>query len=288
MNCLITGANGQLGTELQNLAYTMPEHTFYFHDVNTLDITQYEQINKFFKERKIDVVINCAAYTAVDQAEEEPEKAYLINHTGTKYLAELTYSYGVQLIHISTDYVFDGRHYTPYTPEDEPHPVTVYGTSKRKGEQEVLANKGMIIRTAWLYSPYGKNFVKTIRKLARERNRLNVIFDQIGSPTYAQDLAQTILSIISQYHSHTRSSFTGIYHYSNEGVCSWYDFAYEILNYSGTPCSIQPVRSSEFPTKAERPPYSVLDKNAIKQTFQNAIPYWKSSLYECIKRLAST
>jgi dTDP-4-dehydrorhamnose reductase len=284
MNILVTGAKGQLGSELKDLTEFVSDMKFFFHDVDSLDISNRSKLEHFFSETNIDVIVNCAAYTAVDTAEEEKEKAFNINHLAVKHLTEIAQTRKIQLIHISTDYVFDGQHFLPYTEEDHPNPVTVYGISKRKGEEEILKMKGMIIRTSWLYSSFGKNFVKTISKFSFERDTLKVIFDQVGSPTYARDLAQTILRIIQHYQK-KQHLISGIFHFANEGICSWYDFAYEITKHQNSYCNILPIHTHEYPTKAKRPPYSVLDKTKIKKAFGISIRNWKAGLYDCLERI---
>ena len=270
---LITGANGQLGTELAKL---LPEAVL--TDVADLDITDFQAVQSFVQERQIKTIINAAAYTAVDKAEDEPLVAQKINVQGPENLAKT----GCKIIHISTDYVFDGTNHQPYRPEDKTNPVSVYGKTKVEGENAVLKNAptAAIIRTAWLYSPYGNNFVKTMRRLGAERDTLNVVADQIGTPTYAADLAKAIKQILPQLNEQTK----GIYHFTNEGVCSWYDFAVEIMRLSKLSCKVLPITSAEYPTKAQRPFYSVLDKNKIKKTFHLEIPHWKESLEQCLKQ----
>ena len=270
---LVTGANGQLGTELKKL---LPNAIF--TDVENLDITDFKSVESFVNENQIDIIINCAAYTAVDNAEDNFELAKKINEIGPKNLA----LNGAKIIHISTDYVFDGTNHQPYSPEDKTNPISVYGQTKRAGELAVLENAqiGIVIRTAWLYSAHGNNFVKTMRRLGAERESLNVVADQIGSPTFAGDLAEAITSILPQLSKNNN----GIYHYTNEGVCSWYDFATEIMNESGISCKVNPIPSSAYPTKAKRPFYSVLDKSKIKQTFCIKIPHWKEGLKKCLKQ----
>lgn len=270
---LITGANGQLGTELAKL---LPEAVL--TDVADLDITDFQAVQSFVQERQIKTIINAAAYTAVDKAEDEPSVAQKINVQGPENLAKT----GCKIIHISTDYVFDGTNHQPYRPEDKTNPVSVYGKTKAEGENAVLKNAptAAIIRTAWLYSPYGNNFVKTMRRLGAERDTLNVVVDQIGTPTYATDLAKAIKQILPQLNEQTK----GIYHFTNEGVCSWYDFAVEIMRLSKLSCKVLPITSAEYPSKAQRPFYSVLDKNKIKKTFHLEIPHWKESLEQCLKQ----
>ncbi len=272
-NVLVTGANGQLGTELKKL---IPNAVF--ADVDVLDITDLEAVKKFVADNQIDVIVNCAAYTAVDKAEDEPEIAKKINEEGPRNLA----ASGAKVIHVSTDYVFDGLGHKPYNPDDETKPVSVYGRTKRAGEIAVLENAkvAVVIRTAWLYSANGNNFVKTMRRLGAERETLNVVADQIGTPTFAGDLAQAIVEILPQINETNK----GIYHYTNEGVCSWFDFAHEIMQLSGLECKVCPIPSSAYPTKATRPFYSVLNKEKIKSTFNIEIPYWKESLVKCLKQ----
>lgn len=270
---LVTGANGQLGTELQKL---LPNAIF--ADIDVLDITDVEAVRKFVTDNQIDTIVNCAAYTAVDKAEDDIELAQKINEYGPRNLALS----GAKIVHISTDYVFDGTNHKPYLPEDEANPVSVYGKTKRAGELAVLDNAkvAVVIRTAWLYSAHGNNFVKTIRRLGAEKESLNVVADQTGSPTYAGDLAQAIVTILPQMNETNK----GIYHYTNEGVCSWYDFATEIMNLSGLACEVKPIPSSAYPTKATRPFYSVLSKEKIKNVFNIEIPHWKESLVKCLKQ----
>jgi dTDP-4-dehydrorhamnose reductase len=271
---LITGSNGQLGTELSHL---IPNAVF--TDITQLDITNADAVKKFINDNEIETVINCAAYTAVDRAEDDFELAYKINAVGPKNLAENVEN----IIHISTDYVFNGTNYTPYKPGDFTSPLSVYGKTKRAGEVMVLENasKAVIIRTAWLYSPYGNNFVKTMRRLGAEKQEINVVNDQIGTPTYAADLAKTIVNIIPQISYKTR----GIYHFTNEGVSSWYDFAHEIMKQSGLQCRVNPIPSSAYITKAPRPAYSVLDKSDIKNVFGIKIQHWADALSHCIERM---
>lgn len=271
---LITGSNGQLGTELAKL---LPQAIL--TDVADLDITDETAVKAYVKAHNVDTIINCAAYTAVDKAEDDEALAAKINIDGPRNLAKS----GAKVIHISTDYVFDGSGHKPYQPEDEAHPVSVYGKTKLAGEQEVLkyAEQAIIIRTAWLYSPYGNNFVKTMRRLGEERESLNVVADQIGTPTYAADLATAIVRILPQMSAENK----GVYHFTNEGVCSWYDFARKIMELSGLNCKVNPIPSSAYPTKAKRPFYSVLDKSKIKRTFNLEIKHWEEGLKQCLKQL---
>ena len=291
MNILVTGANGQLGTEIRNLSEGMG-HRFIFSDVNAvpgretvyLDITNLEAIRIVCASEAVDVIVNCAAYTDVAKAEDDIGFADLLNHVAPGNLAAVARERGATLIHISTDYVFHGDASVPYREDDEPHPLGVYGSTKLQGEDAVRSSgcKYLIFRTAWLYSPYGKNFVKTMRRLTEEKPLVKCVFDQVGTPTYAADLAAVILKVIAD----GALDRTGIYHYTDEGVISWYDFAQAIARLCGhTACDIRPCHSDEFPSKAARPHYSVLDKTRVKETFGVEIPYWLDSLQECIKRL---
>ena len=282
MRILITGCNGQLGNEMQLLEKENPQHSYFNTDVAELDITDEAAIVKFVEDNEIDGIVNCAAYTAVDKAEDNQELCRKLNTVAPGYLAAAVEKRGGWMIQISTDYVFDGTNYTPYT-EDEPTcPNSVYGSTKLEGEQ--VAQKGckrtMIIRTAWLYSTFGNNFVKTMIRLGKEKPELGVIFDQIGTPTYARDLAVAIFAAINQ------GVVPGIYHFSNEGVISWYDFTKAIHRIAGiTTCHVRPLHTAEYPTPANRPHYSVLDKTKIKQTYNLEIPYWEESLAQCVKKL---
>lgn len=280
MNILITGANGQLGHEMQVLAKQNPQHTYYFTDVHDLDICQEEAVLAFVNCHPVDVIVNCAAYTAVDKAEDEQELSNLLNHLAPGYLASAADSCGAALIQISTDYVFDGTAHLPYTEDVIPCPNSVYGRTKLAGEQAAMekCSRVMVIRTAWLYSAYGNNFVKTMIRLGKERDSLGVIFDQIGTPTYAADLAQVIFTALNQ------GIVPGVYHFSNEGVCSWYDFTLSIHRLAGiTSCKVRPLHTDEYPTKAPRPAYSVLDKTKIKHTYGIDIPHWEESLARLLK-----
>ncbi len=270
---LITGSNGQLG---QELTARLPQAIC--ADKNTLDITNRSAVQQFIQTHKISLIINCAAYTAVDKAEDEEESARQANAIAPRILAQT----GIPLIHISTDYVFDGKHYRPYQVYDATNPCSIYGNTKLEGEQEVMAhaNTAIIIRTSWIYSCFGNNFVKTMRRLGSEKESLNVVSDQIGTPTYAGDLAQAITEIIPQIKAGTKE----IYHYSNEGVASWYDFACEIMYISELACNVLPIKSDSYPTRAQRPYYSVMDKSKIKQDFNITIPHWKESLRKCLNQ----
>lgn len=283
---LVTGSNGQLGSEIRKLTSGSSD-VFIFTDVDTLDITDYPVLEKYCSDQKFDCIINCAAYTAVDKAESDAEKAYLVNCTAASNLAKAARVNQSVLIHVSTDYVFDGASNLPYS-EDEPiNPTSVYGKSKADGEKEVLKyNKSVIIRTAWLYSTFGNNIVKTILKLSKERDEIGFVLDQTGSPTYAEDLALAILSIVEDWKKNGLKP--GIYHYSNEGVCSWYDVAYEIVKFSkNNNCRVKPIKSSDYPSPVKRPVYSVLNKQKIKDTFGINIPHWRDSLHKCLEELTN-
>ena len=284
MNILITGCNGQLGNEMQLLEKDNPQHTYFNTDVAELDITNEEAINRFVEDNQIDGIVNCAAYTAVDKAEENQELCMKLNATAPEYLARAIEKRGGWLIQISTDYVFDGTNHTPYVETDSVCPNSTYGRTKLAGEQaaQQACSRTMIIRTAWLYSTFGNNFVKTMIRLGNEKPELGVIFDQIGTPTYARDLAVAIFAAINQ------GVKSGIYHFSNEGVISWYDFTKAIHRIAGiTTCHVRPLHTSEYPTPAARPHYSVLDKTKIKQDYGIVIPYWEESLRECMAKLLS-
>lgn len=286
MNILVTGANGQLGNEMRIVSRGSKDQ-YIFTDVAELDITDAAAVEKMVTDNKVEVIINCAAYTNVDKAEDDYNLAELLNATAVKNLATAIKQNGGTLIHISTDYVFGGTKNNTPCGEDEPaNPTGVYGVTKLHGEQaiEAVGCKHLIIRTAWLYSEFGKNFVKTMLNLTATKPSLNVVFDQVGSPTYAYDLAQAIFTIVENRKYEGKD---GIYHYSNEGVCSWYDFTKMIAEYADhTACDIQPCHSSEFPSKVVRPSYSVLDKTKIKNTFGIRIPYWTDSLKRCLVELA--
>ena len=283
MTILITGANGQLGNEMRIKSAESDDH-YIFTDVAELDITSAVAVESFVAENAVDVVVNCAAYTAVDNAEDDEATADKINHQAVANLAAACAKHNATLIHISTDYVFGGDSCKPYTEEAQTTPLGVYGRTKLAGERAAAESgcRYIIIRTAWLYSEFGRNFCKTMRSLTSTKPALKVVFDQVGSPTYAADLAEAIVHIIST----RQTDKVGIYHYTNEGVCSWYDFAVEIARQSGnTDCKIEPCHSEEFPTKASRPHYSVLDKTKIKATFGISIPHWQHSLSRCIENL---
>jgi len=282
MKILVTGSNGQLGNELRVLSSTSPGSNFIFTDVAELDITNEPAVSAFFAETKPGAVINCAAYTAVDKAEQEPVKAELINAVAVGILARVAARHDAVLVQISTDYVFDGHNYQPYREEDATNPLSAYALSKYHGETEMLkyARCGYLVRTSWLYSTFGLNFVKTMMKYGRERGILNVVCDQIGSPTYARDLAAALLVMLN---SGKRPEGVAIYHYSNEGVTSWYDFAKAIIQFAGINCTINPIETKDYPLPAIRPCYSVFNKTKIKQDFNLEIPYWRDSLGKCME-----
>ena len=283
---LITGAKGQLGSELKEVSKNFYGYDFIFTDIDSFDITSLEKISEFIKKSKPDWIINCAAYTLVDKAEVEPDQALLINGTAVKNITEAIRGSECRFIHISSDYVYDGSLNVPYNENITANPLSAYGRSKLAGEKYALLHNGsMIIRTAWLYSSFGNNFVKTILRNAAEKESLKVVFDQTGTPTYAADLAGAIMNIISGVIRNQIAMNSGIYNYSNEGVCSWYDFASEIIKESGLTCQVLPVLTKDFPQAAKRPVYSVLDKSKIKENYGLSIPHWKDSLIKCLKLL---
>ncbi|MBS1595690.1 MAG: dTDP-4-dehydrorhamnose reductase [Bacteroidetes bacterium] len=279
---LVTGASGQLGSEIRFLSGGYSQYAFTYTDSAELDITDRAAVQKQAQENGYYAIINCAAYTAVDKAETDKEKAYLINATGAANLAAAAAATGAKFVHVSTDFIFDGTHSQPILEDDQPNPLSVYGASKLEGEVQVLkANPDtLLIRTSWVYSSYGANFVKTILRLCRERDSLNVIFDQIGTPTYARDLAAFILSALD---TATEQKIGGVFHYSNEGVASWYDFAIAIRDIAGLKTKISPIETSQYPTPAVRPKYSVLNKGKIKKAFGIVIPYWRASLQNAME-----
>ncbi len=281
---LITGANGQLGNEMRLLAEKRQAYSYCFTDIDELDICDEKAVMDFVEKHQIDIIVNCAAYTAVDKAEDNIELCDRLNHLAPGYLAKAVQSRNGYLIQVSTDYVFDGTAHIPYREDDLTCPDSVYGSTKLAGEQEAMkyCPNTMVVRTAWLYSTFGNNFVKTMLRLGRERDSLGVIFDQIGTPTYARDLALAIFTAID------KGIVPGIYHYSNEGVCSWYDFTQLIHRTAGiSTCTLKPLHTGEYPAKANRPHYSVLDKTKIKTVYKIEIPYWIDSLKECINKLES-
>lgn len=283
VNILIAGANGQLGSEIQELSADYP-YAFFFTCKDDLDISDAKAIEAFINHHHIDTIINCAAYTAVDKAESDEKNADTTNHQALHSLAKLSTQYNLKLIHISTDYVFDGINSKPYVETDSTHPQSVYGKTKYLGEQALLhvnPKNSIIIRTSWVYSSYGANFVKTMLRLGLERESLGVVYDQIGTPTYANDLAKAILDILP----HINTEQTEIYHYANEGVLSWYDFAKEIMKMANLTCKIVPIETSHYPTPAKRPHYSILNKTKIKEAYALEIPYWKDSLDKCLVKM---
>lgn len=281
-NILVTGGKGQLGLCLKELSTNYKDFNFVFVDIENLDITNRGDISNFFRKNKFDFCINCAAYTAVDRAEDERERANLINNIGVGYLADACAKNSAILIHISTDFVFDGNNNLPYTELDITNPISEYGISKLKGEEAALLTcpNSFIIRTSWLYSEYGSNFVKTMLKLAESKEKLSIISDQIGSPTYAKDLASIILKLIL-----SKNLKYGLYHYSNEGVASWYDFAKAIFDIERIIINVEPIPTSSYPTPAMRPHNSTLDKSKLKSTLDISIPYWRDSLKICLKEI---
>lgn len=282
MNILITGANGQLGNEMRTQAQKS-QHHYVFTDVAELDITDAAAVEAMVEREKINVIVNCAAYTNVDKAETDEAFAHTLNCTAAENLARAAHKNGATLVHVSTDYVFDGTHCTPYSPDEPAAPASAYGRTKWAGEEAVRHSgcNHIILRTAWLYSPYGKNFVKTMQRLTAEKETLNVVVDQVGSPTYAADLAALIQHIIDT----DQLSKCGTYHFSNQGVCSWFDFATAICQLSGNTCDVRPCSSDEFPSPVKRPHYSVLDKSLTEKTFGYKIPHWFDGLQRCLEAM---
>jgi len=287
MRVLITGSNGQLGSEIRELAANYKELDFVFKDLPDLNICNFNLLQSFIIENNINAIINCAAYTAVDKAEEDAEIAEKVNSKGVLNLVNALNRVNGKLIQISTDYVFDGDHFSPYKESDPVSPIGVYGKTKRAGELAVInsAIDSIVIRTSWLYSSYGNNFVKTMLRLGSEKENLGVIFDQVGTPTYARDLAKTCLEILCENSSKNISKNGNLYHYSNEGVTSWYDFAISIMELGGENCKVKPIQTKDYPTLAKRPHFSVLNKTKIKKDFDIEIPYWRDSLKECIEKI---
>ena len=282
-NILVTGSMGQLGSEIKAISSDY-SYNFFFTDRNNIDITSKDSIKEFCQTNSINVIINCAAYTAVDKAQSDIENADLVNRKAVKKLSIVAKELNIKLIHISTDYVFDGKNFKPYVEEFQTNPQSVYGKTKLDGENEIRdinPLNSIIIRTSWVYSYYGNNFVKTMLRLGKEKEELGVIFDQIGTPTYAKDLAKTILDIIPQI----ENSKVEIYNYSNEGVLSWYDFAKEIMKMAKLNCKVKAIETYQYPTPAKRPHFSLLNKSKIKSKFNLEIPYWKDGLDDCLKRL---
>jgi dTDP-4-dehydrorhamnose reductase len=280
-NILVTGGNGQLGSELREIAPNYQDYNFLFTDVKDLDITNHTAVAAFIKSNNINVIINCAAYTAVDKAESEPELSDAINHLAVANFAQIAKDNNIKLIHISTDYVFDGTNHKPYIETDIPNPQSVYGQTKLNGElaiQKINPANAIVVRTSWVYSKFGNNFVKTMLRLAETKDVISVVSDQIGSPTNAADLAEAVLNILSQVSNET----VELFHYSNEGVCSWYDFTKAVFEIKGVSINVNPIESSQYPTPAKRPFYSVLNKSRIKQLYNIKIPHWKKSLIKIL------
>lgn len=282
MRVLVTGTTGQLGGDIQSIAAHYPDFEFAFTDIHNLNITSKPDLESFFKNFKPEVFINCAAYTAVDKAETETDLAYKVNCEAVEYISELCFQYNTRLIHVSTDYVYDGLKNTPYKETDDANPVDHYAKSKYQGEQAILKqlNNAIIIRTSWLYSTHGHNFLKTMLRFGKERNQLNVVYDQVGTPTFALDLAYAILDMIPQLKEQKNSE---IYHFSNEGAVSWFDFAKAIMEMAKLSCRINPIESHQYPTPVKRPHYSVLSKDKIKTDFNVRVPYWKDSLAKALE-----
>lgn len=283
MKILVTGANGQLGTEMRNVLEAECPGNALYTDIEELDLTNAKAVELYVIKNEISHIVNCAAYTAVDRAEEDKAQCAAINVDAVKNLANAADKVGAKIIHISTDYVFDGTAHRPYKESDKVNPISQYGTTKRTGETALiaLAPDSIIIRTGWLYSPYGKNFVKTMLILGQEKSELKVVCDQIGTPTYALDLAKAIYKILCSH-----QWVEGIYHFSNEGVCSWYDFTKAIHRIAGiNSCDVKPIPTEDYPTPASRPAYAILDKSRIKATYGVTIPYWEESLEKCIQRI---
>ena len=287
MNILITGSKGQLGSEIRELSVFYKAVNFIFKDLPDLDICNFNELQNCIIKNNITTVINCAAYTAVDKAEEDEQIAKKVNTEGVSNILKALQKVNGKLIHISTDYVFNGDHFMPYNESDSVSPIGVYGKTKRAGELAVINSDidAIVIRTSWLYSSYGNNFVKTMLRLGSDNENLGVIFDQVGTPTYARDLAKTCLEILTGVNSVKISKAGNLYHYSNEGVTSWYDFAISIMELGGMDCKVKPIQTKDYPTLAKRPHYSVLNKSKIKTDFKIEIPYWRDSLKDCIKKI---
>lgn len=281
-NIIVTGSGGQLGSELQEIAPNFPDLNFVFTDYPELDLTKDKDVEAAFKSEKYDYCINCAAYTAVDKAENDKKLADKLNAHACETLAKLCKTHGTVLIHISTDFVFSGEAFRPLKETFVTNPVNYYGLSKLKGEKHIQSRlkNHFIFRTSWLYSTYGANFVKTMLRLGKEKDELNIISDQIGTPTYARDLAQVIMHVIN-----TESTNYGLYHYSNEGTASWYDFTKAIFEYANKATTVNPIPTEKYPTPAKRPHYSVMDKSKFKDVFGMEIPYWRESLKDCLKKM---
>ena len=287
MRVLITGSNGQLGSEIRELETNYKKLDLVFKDLPALDICNFNLLQSFIIDNNINAVINCAAYTAVDKAEQNAEIVEKVNAEGVLNLVNALEKVQGKLIHISTDYVFDGNSFLPYQELDEVNPIGVYGNTKRGGELAVINSDidGIVIRTSWLYSQYGNNFVKTMLRLGNERDELGVIFDQVGTPTNASDLAKTCLDILSCKKESNINTKGKMYHFSNEGVASWYDFAIAIMDLGKVDCHVKPIETKDYPNQAKRPHFSVLNKSKIKNDFEIKIPYWRQSLAICISKL---
>ena len=287
MNILVTGSNGQLGSEIKDIAASYKNFRFFFMDLPALDICNSSELAVFIAKNKINTVINCAAYTAVDAAEQNTVIAEQVNGAGVLNLVHALAKVKGKLIHISTDYVFDGNGFLPYQESDKTNPIGVYGKTKRNGELAVINGNidGIVIRTSWLYSSYGTNFVKTMRRLGTERKEVDVIYDQLGTPTNASDLAKTCLDILGYNKEININAKGNVYHYSNEGVASWYDFAKAIMEFGKIECDVRPIETKDYPSAAKRPHFSVLNKAKIKNDFEIEIPYWRTSLARCISKL---
>jgi len=291
MFILVTGANGQLGKSIKSLVrQNKLSHTFFFVTRNQLDLSNPVNIHNYFETHSFDLIINCAAYTAVDKAEHYQEEADMINHIAVKQIAKIAKNNNIKLIHISTDFVFDGLEYKPYFESDATSPLNIYGQTKLDGEYAILSimkSNAIIIRTSWLYSEYGNNFVATILRLSQKSSNLNIVSDQIGTPTFARDLGIAILNIIKSEKFNVPKKASEIYHYSNEGKCSWYDFAKEVVNNSGAKCAINPIKTEDYPTPAKRPKNTVMSKEKISKEFDLKIIFWKDSLKYCMKILST-
>ena len=285
LKILVTGSKGQVGQELQVVSKKYPAFNFTYVDVEELDITNSQAIDEFFSEKKYDYCLNCAAFTAVDKAETEHQTAWRVNAQAVQFLGGACQKHGTKIVQLSTDYVYhNNSQNTPFIEIDPTSPKGIYATSKLAGDQHALTSGGMVIRTSWVYSSFGNNFVKTMLRLGREREELGIIYDQIGTPTYARDLAKAILDIIQMFENQEvdPAKFNKIYHYSNEGVCSWYDFAKAVFDLKKIEVKVKPIETKEYPTPAERPPFSLLNKAKIKKTFGLEIPYWRESLVDCL------
>ena len=291
MFILVTGANGQLGKSIKSLVKQQKtSDSFVFVTRNQLDLSSLSNIQNYFEVHKFDLIINCAAYTAVDKAEHYQQEAGMVNHIAVKQIAEIAKSNNIKLIHVSTDFVFDGLKHEPYCESDTSSPLNIYGKTKLEGENAILSImkfNAIIIRTSWVYSEYGNNFVATILKLTQKNDNLNIVSDQIGTPTYAGDLGKAILNIIKNFKFNEVERASEIYHYSNEGSCSWYDFAKEVVNISAAKCTVTPINTEDYPTAAKRPKHTIMSKEKISKEFDLKIIFWKDSLKHCMKNLST-